>query len=67
MLASHPYFQVEQGLGALGTNALPHLIRIIGKRRNRGGSLPPKQKIWNALPGAIQRRYPNCGRFQIRR
>jgi len=28
-------FQVEQGLGA-GTNALPHLIRIIGKAPNRG-------------------------------
>ena len=57
-LAEHPDFQVQQGLAALGTNALPHLIRIVQSRPEPPWVYGLKKKIWAGLPVFLQQRYP---------
>jgi hypothetical protein len=57
-LAAHPDFEVQQGLAVLGTNALPHLIRIIQRPPESPWVYGVKQKIWNVLPVFLQQRYP---------
>src|SRR5690349_10875521 len=57
-LAAHPDFQIQQGLAALGTNALPHLSRIVQRPPQSPWVYGAKQKIWNILPVVLQQRYP---------
>jgi HEAT repeat protein len=57
-LARNPGFQLEEPLAALGTNALPHLIRIVARRPEPLRVYKTKLKLWNLLPRAIQARYP---------
>jgi HEAT repeat protein len=69
-LAAHPNFQVEEGLSALGTNAVPHLSRIVQRSPEPPWVYGLKQKIWNAFPVFIQRRHPELRPvpdWQIRR
>src|SRR5579859_3189727 len=49
-LVAHPDFQVQQGLAALGTNALPHLARIVQRPPESPWVYGAKQKLWNILP-----------------
>jgi HEAT repeat protein len=57
-LGEHPDFEVQQGLTALGTNALPHLTRIVRRPPESPWVYGLKQKIWNMLPVLLQLHYP---------
>jgi HEAT repeat protein len=57
-LARNPDFGLEEPLAALGTNAVPHLTRIAGRRPEPPRVYEIKLKIWNLLPRVIQARHP---------
>src|SRR2546425_685997 len=48
-VAQRPDFMIQEPLAALGTNALPHLIRIVRRQPESPRVYEIKQKIWNSL------------------
>jgi HEAT repeat protein len=58
-LSQKPDFEIKEPLARLGTNVLPHLIRIVRRSPESKVTFGIKQKIWRVLPGWVQARYPH--------
>ena len=69
-VAQHPDFQIQDSLAAVGTNAIPHLIRILREPSESPRAAQVKTWIWKQLPRRLQLRfyqwYP-VARWQLKR
>ena len=69
-VAQHPDFQIQDPLAAVGTNAIPHLIRILHEPSESPSAFQVKAWIWKHLPQRLQSRfyrwYP-VPRWQLKR
>jgi len=60
-IAQHPDFQIEDSLAGVGTNAIPHLIRIIREPAASTGVYQARTWIWKHLPQAFRARFYRPG------
>src|SRR2546425_1432481 len=69
-VAQHPDFQIEDPLAAVGTNAVPHLVRILREPDESPRAYQVKTWIWKYLPSrfhrAFQQLYP-VPQWQLKR
>src|SRR6266446_3170821 len=56
-IAQHPDFQIEDALAGVGTNAMPHLLRIIREPAASTGVYQARTWIWKHLPQAFRARF----------
>src|SRR6266446_9211892 len=56
-IAQHPYFQIQDPLAAVGTNATPHLIRILRESADSPRAVQVRTWIWKHLPQRLQSRF----------
>jgi HEAT repeat protein len=57
-LAQRPDMQIENPIAVVGTNAVPHLIKVLRRTPESPRALQLRQKIWTALPGFLKARFP---------
>lgn len=58
-LAQHPDFQVADPLAAVGTNAIPSLVRILREPAGSSQVYAAKAFVWRNLPPRLRSRFPD--------
>jgi HEAT repeat protein len=56
-VAQHSDFQIQDPLAAVGTNAIPHLIRILREPAESPRAFQVKSWIWKHLPRTVQSKF----------
>jgi len=69
-VAQHPDFEIQDPLAAVGTNAIPHLVRIIREPEESAPAYRARTWIWKHLPHRVQSRFQRwypVPRWQLKR